>query len=94
MNNMQIKLIDLNHDLIQKAKALGYDAICADYFLESYKTENPVLMTASNPRFTFGGGLDALFMEKFRGLCEYKQVKGGGQERIANIIFAITVDDT
>jgi hypothetical protein len=48
-------------------------------------------MTASNPHFSMGGGLDAKFLEYFPYYCKVKQIKGGGNERIGNIIFAVTV---
>ena len=90
---MQIKIIDLNKELIDLAQSQGYEAIHSDYFREVYNTEKPVMITASNPMWTFGGGIDAEFKKHFPKLCELKQYKGGGMERISNIIFAITVDE-
>lgn len=88
-----IKFCDLNHNLVEKVKALGLDSVCADYFLEACRTKRPVLMTASNPRWTFGGGIDYLFKEKYPHLVSYKQAVGGGNERIGNICFCLTVND-
>lgn len=88
-----IKFVDLNSNLVKMVSELGIESICSDYFLEAYKTPRPVLMTASNPRFTFGGGLDYIFTEHFPKLCQFKQIKGGEEERIANICFCITVGD-
>lgn len=88
-----IKFCDLNGSLVKKVSDLGIPSVCADYFLEACRTERPVLMTASNPQFTMGGGLDYLFAKNYPHVVQFKQVKGGGMERIGNIIFAITVDE-
>lgn len=90
---MKIKFCDLNKSLVSKVSALGIESVHADYFLEAYKTPFSVLMTASNPMFTFGGGLDYHFTKHFPKICEYKRMKGGENERIANICFTITVND-
>lgn len=89
-----IKFVDLNKQLVSKVAKLGIESVHGDYFIESYKTSFPVLMTASNPLFTFGGGLDLHFTEHFPKLCEYKRVLGGGNQRISNVVFAITVDES
>lgn len=86
-----MKIIDLNNELITLAKQKGYNSVLSDYFNESYRTKNPVMVTASNPAFTFGGGIDYQFTKHFPKLCEYKQSKGGGNERISNVCFVITV---
>lgn len=98
----KIKFVDQNAHLTETMTNLPFkvsgnteyffDVIHGDYFREAYKTPFPVLMTASNPLFTFGGGLDYHFMQNFPGLCEYKREVGGGNERIANICFTVTVD--
>lgn len=88
-----IKFVDLNHSLVEKVKALGIKAVCNDYFVEAYRVKRPVLMTASNPMWTFGGGIDATFKKHFPELVRWKQIVGGEMERRANIIFAITVDE-
>ena len=72
-----IKFCDLNYPLVRKA--------CY--------TKRPVLMTASNPQWTFGGGIDAVFEEKYPHLVSFKKMHNGGMERIGNIIFAITVNN-
>lgn len=87
------KVIDLNRLLIQEVKKLGFDATWGDYFSEAEKVSHAVLITASNPKWTFGGGIDAVFAEKFPTLVAEKQAKGGGMERIENIVFAVTVDE-
>jgi len=91
---MKILFVDLNNSLVKKVSDIGVESICDDYFYTGYKQVKPVFMTASNPRFTFGGGLDLLFTKHFPELCHFKKVKGGGMERIANVVFAITVDNT
>lgn len=84
---------DLKQDLVKEIKKLGIKAICGDYFKLAEMTDNPVLMTASNPLFTFGGGIDYGFAKRFPKLCEEKRYKGGENERIGNICFTITVDE-
>ena len=88
-----VKFCDLNRSLVDKVKALGIQSVCADYFLEACRTPRSVLMTASNPNFTMGGGLDYLFEKNYPHVVQFKQARGGGMERIGNIIFAITVDN-
>lgn len=88
-----IKFVDLNNNLVEKVRVLGIDAICADYFTIAYKTLRPVLMTASNPHWSMGGGIDYLFTEHFPKLCQYKKVVGGEMERRMNICFCITVNE-
>lgn len=86
-------VVDLNRELVEEVTKLGIEAHCYDYFLKAYATSRPVLLTASNPQWTFGGGIDHIFTKHFPILCRYKQVKGGEMERIANVVFTITVDD-
>lgn len=89
-----IRIVDLNPEVVSLAKDAGYEAVMNDYFAEAYSTPFSVLMTASNPRWTFGGGIDYAFTQHFPKLTEYKRLKGGSMERIGNIVFSITVDDT
>ena len=91
---MKILFVDLSNSLVQKVRDIGIEAICDDYFFTGYKTVKPVFMTASNPRWTFGGGIDFSFVQHFPELCHFKKVKGGDMERIANVVFSITVDNT
>jgi hypothetical protein len=88
-----IKLIDLSKDLIDLALENGIDAVYGDYFVEGYKQTKPVFVTASNPAWTFGGGIDYIIAKHFSHLCSIKQNRGGENERIANLIFTITVDN-
>lgn len=90
----RIKFVDLNNRLVEKIAKLGIESICADYFQEVLKTRYPILVTASNPHFSFGGGIDAKFYEYFPYLCRAKQLKGGKNERLGNICFCISVDKT
>lgn len=90
---MRIKIIDLNRALIQAAKAEGLDAIWGDYFDEARNLPKAVLITASNPMWSFGGGIDWHFKNRFPDECKEKQERGGGMERIGNIVFAVTVDE-
>lgn len=89
---MRIKVVDLNRSLIKAVKKARFDAEWADYFSSNIKP-NEVLITASNPQWTFGGGIDAVFQRFFPEVCYIKQDKGGGMERIADIVFSITVDE-
>lgn len=87
----KFKFVDGNNELVEAVGELGIESIQNDYFREAKKTRNAVLMTASNPLWTFGGGIDAGFMRNFPDLCQQKQDKGGGNERIGNICFTQTV---
>lgn len=89
---MRIIFVDLNNNLVTKVKALGIESCCDDYFRKLLEIPQAVLMTASNPHFSFGGGIDAKFAEYFPYYCKVKQTIGGKMERIGNIVFAITVD--
>jgi hypothetical protein len=88
---MKIKFVDRNLSLVKKVSSLGIEAKHKDYFREARNTKNAVLMTASNPMWTFGGGIDAGFLQEFPDLVNEKQYKGGDNERIGNICFTCTV---
>ena len=79
---MKIKFCDGRYNLVEAVdKAnLGIECVQNDYFHEALKTPNVVMITASNPMWTFGGGIDACFKEEFKWLCDWKQLKGGGME--------------
>lgn len=89
----KLKFVDLNHSLVEKVKDIGVEAECGDYFMTALSIPRHVLMTASNPNYTFGGGLDFYFRKHFPLYCEQKQFKKTGMERIGNIVFAETVDE-
>lgn len=87
----KIIFVDNRASIVSKVAAIGIQAIHADYFETSVKIPRHVLCTASNPSFTFAGGIDRFFYEKYPHYCETKQLKGGGNERIGNICFTISV---
>ena len=89
----KIYFIDLNNSLVEKVSGLSIKAEHGDYFRNSLDIPHAVLMTASNPQFSFGGGIDAKFAEYFPYYCQMKRYRGGGNERIGNIVFSITVDN-
>lgn len=76
-----------------KVEKLGIESVCGDYFLEVCHTLQPVMMTASNPQFTFGGGIDFMFKRNYPHLVSFKKMQKGKMERIGNIVFAITVNN-
>jgi O-acetyl-ADP-ribose deacetylase (regulator of RNase III) len=89
----KIKLIDLNKSLVKKVKtAIKYlpfnnvTAECGDVF-----RQEGVIVSASNPQYSMGGGLDILIKQKYPLECS-KVIKGKNQ-RIGNVIFTITVDN-
>lgn len=88
----KFKLIDNRHSLIEKATEAGYDAVQGDYFEEAVRLPHHVLTSASNPHFSFGGGLDVALKHHFPFYCKQKQIRGGGNERIGNMLFLVTVD--
>lgn len=89
---MNIKFVDLNGSLVKKVAALGIESVEGDYFVEAFSTPHPVLMTASNPMFTFGGGIDAIFQRQFPLMCQMKSALWGKNERISNVCFCMTVN--
>jgi len=87
---MKIKFVDLNKKLVEKVREAipHFECIHWDIFKEEW-----VIVSASNPSFTFGGGLDAQIQKHYPKECEEKQSKKGWNERIGNVIFTITVDN-
>jgi hypothetical protein len=90
---MKIKFCDLNHNLVDRVRELGIEAYCEDYFMFALSVPRHVLVTASNPNYTFGGGIDAIFKSNFSLYCEAKQYRRSEMERIGNICFCVTVGD-
>lgn len=88
---MKIRFVDRNLNLCKEVSKLGIESKHEDYFREARNTKNAVLMTASNPMWTFGGGIDWGFKENYPDLVAEKQYKGGDNERIGNICFCQTV---
>lgn len=89
----KIKFVDLNHNLVEKVRELGIEAHCQDYFMFALSVPRHVLMTASNPSYTLGGGIDAIFKSNFPLYCEAKQYHQSEMERIGNICFCVTVNE-
>lgn len=90
----KVILIDNRKSIIELAKSLGLKAIWGDYFKESAQFTRHVLVSASNPIFTFGGGLDRELAYNFPFYCELKKkTVFKGNERIGNVCFTITVDE-
>lgn len=90
---MSIIFVDRNRELVDTIDALGLCITSAsDYFQLAREVVNPVLMTASNPMWTFGGGIDAAFRREFPELVEKKMETGGDMDRLGNICFCVTVD--
>lgn len=91
----RILVVDRNRSLIAKvSKALKYlpldvpiEAKTGDIF--SYEG---VIVSASNPLFTMGGGLDAQIAERFPDACA-QVIPSAGNQRIGNVICTITVDE-
>jgi len=86
---MKLIFVDKNQSLVDKVKELW---ICECYCDNIFNYEW-LIVSASNPRFTFGGWLDKLIAQKYIMECGAKAWKGGGNERIGGIIFTITVND-
>jgi hypothetical protein len=87
---MKIIFIDKNKKLVEKVKKavkhfpIKIECICGDIF-----KQDGVIVSASNPSFSMGGGLDALIKKHYPQECS--QVKKQGQ--IGNVMFTITVGD-
>ena len=93
---MKIVFVDKNRSLVRKlrtaAKALPKKVVKN---LEIHKGDifkyKGVIVSASNPDFTFGGSLDRLIAKKYKKEClEARTTKGN--KRIGNVIFTVTVD--
>lgn len=86
---MKILFVDMNNRLCDMVSQLNMcDVICWDILEQEW-----VIVTASNPSFTMWWGLDRAIANKYQSICNRKKTKKWGNERIANIIFTITVDD-
>lgn len=89
---MKLKIIDNRHSIVAKCIDAGFEAEQADYFTTAVTIPHHVVTSASNPHFSFGGGLDAALQHHFPLYCREKQIRQGGNERIGNLLFLITVD--
>ena len=92
---MKIIFIDRNKSLVSKVKKAieflpkewNVSAKCGDIF-----NEDGVIVSASNPHFSLGGGLDALIAEKYPKECGDID-RNDRNQRHGNIIFTITVGE-
>jgi hypothetical protein len=90
---MKIVFIDKNKSLVSKVrkavKHLPFKIVVksGDIF-----AEKGVIVSASNPMFSMGGGLDAFIAEKYPEECS-KIDKSKGNQRIGDIIFTVTVGE-
>ena len=89
---MNIKFIDQNHKLVEKVgkavKHLPFEVLVIEGDIFRYKG---VIVSASNPDFTMGGGLDAQIAKRHPLECKNIDKKKGNQ-RIVDVIFTVTVD--
>ena len=91
----RVLIIDRNWALIEKVRAaitalpptLSVEAKVGDIF-----EEEGVIVSASNPAFSMGGGLDAQIRRRFPDLCAQVDASKGNQ-RIESIVFAVTVGE-
>ena len=88
---MKLIFVDKNEQLINEIKNLKMFQAHV-WNIRDYAKDN-VIVTCSNPNFTFGGWVDAVIKELYPEECKQKQEKKGGNERIGNVIFTITVDE-
>ena len=90
----KILFVDNRKSIVERVKEAGFAAKLGDYFIEALKEPRHVLMSASNPSFSYGGGIDRDLQYHFPLYCEAKQKRAySGNERIGNIVFTITVDN-
>ncbi len=94
---MKIVFVDRNIDLVRKVReAVKSLDEKKQELIEVHKGDvfdyDGVHVSASNPSFTFGGGLDAVLFKKYNKECLQAR-KTKGMKRIGNVIFTITVDN-
>lgn len=90
---MNLILADLNQNVVEAGIDMGIESRFGDYFRIASSIKRSVMMTASNPHFSMGGGIDYLFEQNFPYWTQIKKIRGGGNERIGSICFCITVDN-
>lgn len=88
---MNIIFCDFNKSLCQKVFDLQLPDLAVAYG-DIFRFKG-VIVSASNPQFTMGGGLDAIIAQKYPHETKIKQKLGGGNERLGEVIFTITVND-
>lgn len=90
----KIVFIDFNLDLCKRVNAAtGIEGRCTN-IIDYQKANGGVIVSASNPQFTMGAGLDAAIKKAFPKQSEWAAVTPGSNKRIDNIIFAVTVDNS
>lgn len=81
-----IILIDKNKELLDYLRHTGINTIEGDIL-----NQNGIILSASNPSFTMGAGLDKAIKTKYPELC--KNLVKGKNQRKGNIIFGISVNE-
>jgi len=99
---MNYLLVDKNEKLIALAEERGLNYEFGDIFeiaeLLEERGEHPVICSASNPKYTFGGGLDAEIVRRYPLECKNMQQEVAarpnvGPFRIGDVIFCVTVKE-
>ena len=92
---MKIKIVDKNPKLIkavkQLLKAVPYKDVTAK--VGNIFKHKGVIVSASNPLFSMGGGLDAEIAKRYPKECAKAQKKKGVNQRIGDVVFTVTVDE-
>lgn len=90
---MNILFIDKNKSLVRRvSKAFWGDKRVHTRSGDIFKHKG-VIVSASNPQFTFGGGLDAQIKRHYPFECGVASTKKGRNQRVGNVIFTVTVGD-
>ena len=91
---MKIKFIDKNQSLVNKVrKATLHLPFRAEVLCDDIFNYEGVIVSASNPDFTMGAGLDALIAEKYPEEVKQARKNPNKNQRIGNVIFTITVNE-
>jgi len=87
---MKIIFFDKNKELCEMAKTIPEIEV-KNCDLSKIKAD--AISTASNPNFTFGGGIDAILKERFNlKKGEWLEIQKG-DDKIKNVVLNITVDN-
>ena len=91
---MEIKFIDQNEGLVKKVtkaiKYLPFQGVSA-HVGDIFKHKG-IIVSASNPHFSMGGGLDALIAKKYPDEVKVVQKKNKPMQ-VDNVLFTITVGE-
>lgn len=91
---MKILFIDKNESLVKKVKKaikhLPFEVSAKQGDIFSKKG---VIVSASNPSFSMGGGLDAAIAERYPRECEIARKTPGEMRQVGPVMFTITVGD-